>query len=93
MSAANGLACQGPEPIVNGHYVAGRAPMETAQDDLQTFLFTSESVGIGHPDKMCDQVYLSTISQFIFHSNYRCPTPFSMHTLNRIQMQKLRAVS
>ncbi len=25
-------------------------------DDEETFLFTSESVGIGHPDKMCDQV-------------------------------------
>jgi S-adenosylmethionine synthetase len=26
------------------------------QDDIETFLFTSESVGVGHPDKMCDQV-------------------------------------
>ncbi|XP_071517475.1 S-adenosylmethionine synthase isoform X1 [Panulirus ornatus] len=25
-------------------------------DDLETFLFTSESVGEGHPDKICDQV-------------------------------------
>lgn len=34
-----------------GHYsdVCGQA-------DIETFLFTSESVGMGHPDKMCDQV-------------------------------------
>jgi len=25
-------------------------------DDGETFLFTSESVGEGHPDKMCDQI-------------------------------------
>merc|ERR1712042_375265 len=27
-----------------------------AQNGLETFLFTSESVGEGHPDKICDQV-------------------------------------
>merc|ERR1712142_1252380 len=27
-----------------------------AQNGLKTFLFTSESVGEGHPDKICDQV-------------------------------------
>lgn len=26
------------------------------QDDIESFLFTSESVGEGHPDKICDQV-------------------------------------
>lgn len=26
------------------------------QDDIDSFLFTSESVGEGHPDKICDQV-------------------------------------
>lgn len=29
---------------------------ECSQDDLDTFLFTSESVGEGHPDKICDQI-------------------------------------
>lgn len=29
---------------------------DNANDDNNTFLFTSESVGEGHPDKMCDQV-------------------------------------
>lgn len=29
---------------------------ECSQDDIGTFLFTSESVGEGHPDKLCDQV-------------------------------------
>ncbi|ESO99603.1 hypothetical protein LOTGIDRAFT_141813 [Lottia gigantea] len=29
---------------------------ECSQDDIGTFLFTSESVGEGHPDKICDQV-------------------------------------
>uniref|UniRef100_A0A914UYB8 S-adenosylmethionine synthase n=1 Tax=Plectus sambesii TaxID=2011161 RepID=A0A914UYB8_9BILA len=35
----------------NNHYSA-----EAGQDDVETFLFTSESVSEGHPDKMCDQV-------------------------------------
>jgi len=30
--------------------------MESHSEDGQTFLFTSESVGEGHPDKMCDQI-------------------------------------
>jgi S-adenosylmethionine synthetase len=36
---------------LHGHYsdVCG-------QDDIETFLFTSESVAVGHPDKMCDQI-------------------------------------
>ncbi|KRX66780.1 putative S-adenosylmethionine synthase 4, partial [Trichinella sp. T9] len=40
------------------HYVAynSRYSLECGQDDVDTFLFTSESVGIGHPDKLCDQV-------------------------------------
>lgn len=29
---------------------------ECSQDDIGTFLFTSESVGEGHPDKICDQI-------------------------------------
>lgn len=35
----------------NNHYSA-----EAGQDDIETFLFTSESVSEGHPDKMCDQI-------------------------------------
>ncbi|XP_069123565.1 S-adenosylmethionine synthase-like [Argopecten irradians] len=35
----------------NHHYAE-----ECSQDDIGTFLFTSESVGEGHPDKICDQV-------------------------------------
>ncbi|EFN67494.1 S-adenosylmethionine synthetase [Camponotus floridanus] len=38
---------------MNG-YANGHAPPELQQDT--TFLFTSESVGEGHPDKMCDQI-------------------------------------
>jgi S-adenosylmethionine synthetase len=36
---------------LNKHYAE-----ECSQDDIGTFLFTSESVGEGHPDKICDQV-------------------------------------
>ncbi|KAI4488171.1 hypothetical protein M0804_005019 [Polistes exclamans] len=38
---------------MNG-YANGHTPPELQQDT--TFLFTSESVGEGHPDKMCDQI-------------------------------------
>ncbi|KAK0090595.1 hypothetical protein PV325_010561 [Microctonus aethiopoides] len=38
---------------ING-YANGHAPPELKQDCM--FLFTSESVGEGHPDKMCDQI-------------------------------------
>jgi len=34
--------------------VAGNPTLETGDGDV--FLFTSESVGEGHPDKMCDQI-------------------------------------
>jgi len=39
---------------VNGMAVAGMGHMEGKTGDH--FLFTSESVGEGHPDKMCDQI-------------------------------------
>merc|ERR1712168_65579 len=29
---------------------------KVGQQDIESFLFTSESVGEGHPDKICDQV-------------------------------------
>ncbi|KOX77579.1 S-adenosylmethionine synthase isoform type-2 [Melipona quadrifasciata] len=38
---------------MNG-YANGHTPPELQQDT--SFLFTSESVGEGHPDKMCDQI-------------------------------------
>lgn len=40
--------CVGTSSIKNG--------AEGKNDALETFLFSSESVGEGHPDKMCDQV-------------------------------------
>lgn len=44
-------ACHGNCVQYNNHYsdIAG-------QPDIETFLFTSESVSEGHPDKLCDQV-------------------------------------
>ncbi|XP_076452819.1 S-adenosylmethionine synthase-like [Babylonia areolata] len=36
---------------INHHYAE-----ECSQDDIGSFLFTSESVGEGHPDKICDQI-------------------------------------
>jgi len=36
---------------INKHYAE-----ECSQDDIGSFLFTSESVGEGHPDKICDQI-------------------------------------
>lgn len=50
------------QPTVNGlngnHYkeINHHYAEECSQDDIGTFLFTSESVGEGHPDKICDQV-------------------------------------
>ena len=46
-SLSNGVAAD--MPAVNGMKHMG----EETED---TFLFTSESVGEGHPDKMCDQI-------------------------------------
>jgi len=44
-----------PAQHQNGsHQGRGDGVLETAHGD--TFLFTSESVGEGHPDKMCDQI-------------------------------------
>ncbi|XP_046578792.1 S-adenosylmethionine synthase-like [Haliotis rubra] len=36
---------------INQHYAE-----ECSQDDIGSFLFSSESVGEGHPDKICDQI-------------------------------------
>jgi len=47
MSVTNG----GHYREINHHYAE-----ECSQDDIGTFLFTSESVGEGHPDKICDQI-------------------------------------
>ncbi|KAJ9587533.1 hypothetical protein L9F63_028214, partial [Diploptera punctata] len=40
-------------PYINGFQQNGHMEPELLED---TFLFTSESVGEGHPDKMCDQI-------------------------------------
>ncbi|XP_048759666.2 S-adenosylmethionine synthase-like [Ostrea edulis] len=48
--ASNGLNGSHYQEL-NHHYAE-----ECSQDDIGTFLFTSESVGEGHPDKICDQV-------------------------------------
>lgn len=44
--------------ITNGHVVGDgvAANNNHQQEGGETFLFTSESVGEGHPDKMCDQI-------------------------------------
>lgn len=41
-----------PDTATNGY--TGHMPYD--MEDGSTFLFTSESVGEGHPDKMCDQI-------------------------------------
>lgn len=73
----------------NGHFQQMGSPMESTQDDIPSFLFTSESVGEGHPDKMCDQVCLKLS---LHNINFRFLTPFWMHTWHKIQMQKSRVV-
>ena len=45
------MAANGHYRELNHHYAE-----ECSQDDIGTFLFTSESVGEGHPDKICDQI-------------------------------------
>ncbi|KPU73044.1 uncharacterized protein Dana_GF14863, isoform F [Drosophila ananassae] len=50
-----------PQQKTNGHSGAsngcnGSNGNSYDMEDGQTFLFTSESVGEGHPDKMCDQI-------------------------------------
>lgn len=49
--AVNGLNGNNHYTEINHHYAE-----ECSQDDIGSFLFTSESVGEGHPDKICDQV-------------------------------------
>ncbi len=48
----------GHPSFTGGHYVEYHHHYSdiAGQDDIETFLFTSESVSEGHPDKMCDQV-------------------------------------
>jgi len=41
---------------MNNGFAAGNGFAEANLAEGETFLFTSESVGEGHPDKMCDQI-------------------------------------
>lgn len=43
-----------PETLLTNGYTNGHTSFE--MEDGSNFLFTSESVGEGHPDKMCDQI-------------------------------------
>lgn len=43
-------------PLANGYASHGLGQESFEMEDGKTFLFTSESVGEGHPDKMCDQI-------------------------------------
>jgi len=40
----------------NGNHTTNTRFVEANLEEGETFLFTSESVGEGHPDKMCDQI-------------------------------------
>lgn len=58
MPAIENHHAQGSTNGHDGHHVAynNHYSAEAGQDDIETFLFTSESVSEGHPDKMCDQI-------------------------------------
>jgi len=45
-----------PETTVNGYTNGNHSHNGYEMEDNASFLFTSESVGEGHPDKMCDQI-------------------------------------
>ncbi|CAD6194984.1 unnamed protein product [Caenorhabditis auriculariae] len=52
-------------------------PSEMLSNDNSTFLFTSESVSEGHPDKMCDQISDAILDAFIAqdpHAKVACET-------------------
>ncbi|CAG0914443.1 unnamed protein product [Notodromas monacha] len=42
--------------MINGFHNGGPCLADPMANEEDTFLFTSESVGEGHPDKMCDQI-------------------------------------
>lgn len=52
-NGGNGTAQHGAQPT-DAHPVFDTEEMD--DDSVETFLFSSESVGEGHPDKMCDQI-------------------------------------
>ncbi|CRK91983.1 CLUMA_CG005564, isoform A [Clunio marinus] len=45
-----------PETTMNGYLNGSHIHNGYEMEDNASFLFTSESVGEGHPDKMCDQI-------------------------------------
>ncbi|KRT78988.1 hypothetical protein AMK59_7553 [Oryctes borbonicus] len=45
-----------PNTVLTNGYTNGHGHMPYDMEDGSNFLFTSESVGEGHPDKMCDQI-------------------------------------
>lgn len=52
-------------------------------DSGETFLFTSESVGEGHPDKICDQVSDAILDEYLKqdpNSKVACGTRSQLNT-------------
>ncbi|TVU17983.1 hypothetical protein EJB05_34046, partial [Eragrostis curvula] len=52
------VVVKAPDPLLpmNGRVAGVLCPLSEEMAGLDTFLFTSESVNEGHPDKLCDQV-------------------------------------
>src|SRR5580692_11755999 len=54
------------------------------QPHLRHYLFTSESVGEGHPDKVCDRISDSIVDLFLSHDPHSRVAVETMATTNRI---------
>ncbi|CAL4116471.1 unnamed protein product, partial [Meganyctiphanes norvegica] len=50
------LSCPMPESAPTNEAYTAAIPAGSEGSDREVFLFTSESVGEGHPDKICDQI-------------------------------------
>ncbi len=50
------------------------------------YLFTSESVSEGHPDKICDRISDAIVDSFLSHDPYSRVAVETMATTNRVVM-------
>lgn len=77
--SVSGVNGNGPAAAQGSHYVEFHQHFAdvASQDDIEKFLFTSESVSEGHPDKMCDQVSDAVLDAHIqqdIHAKVACET-------------------
>ncbi len=67
-----------------GSQLSGTSALKKENIDSEEFLFTSESVSEGHPDKICDQISDAILDEFLRADPYARVACETLATTNRV---------